>query len=266
VPSELSKRLHVHYSFKEFRMKKYSARKGFTLIELLVVIAIIAILAAILFPVFARARENARRASCQSNLKQIGLGIAQYTQDYDEKYPQIYAGNVCDGGCDARKPGGWSQLIQPYVKSVQLFACPSNPGNTSFSRNAGTYAGIAYPAIPQSYGPNRLQPESMSVVQSPATRVHVSEVTNNGGEWDLDPPDNALASRHRSNHLGTANYLYFDGHVKSSIPTRTGSPVNQWGRGPGAACNAFNDANRINCDIEDAQLTANLQTVANNYR
>lgn len=66
---------------------KFSSKKGFTLIELLVVIAIIAILAAILFPVFARARENARRASCQSNLKQIGLGILQYAQDYDERYP-----------------------------------------------------------------------------------------------------------------------------------------------------------------------------------
>ena len=63
---------------------------GFTLIELLVVFAIIAILAAILFPVFARARENARRASCQSNLKQIGLGIMQYTQDYDEKMPRMF--------------------------------------------------------------------------------------------------------------------------------------------------------------------------------
>src|SRR5687768_5924591 len=69
------------------RRKRNGALKGFTLIELLVVIAIIAILAAILFPVFARARENARRSSCQSNLKQIGLGFAQYTQDYDEKMP-----------------------------------------------------------------------------------------------------------------------------------------------------------------------------------
>src|SRR5690606_6779733 len=70
------------------------AKRGFTLIELLVVIAIIAILAAILFPVFARARENARRASCQSNLKQIGLGLMQYTQDYDERLPAGFLTNT----------------------------------------------------------------------------------------------------------------------------------------------------------------------------
>jgi prepilin-type N-terminal cleavage/methylation domain-containing protein/prepilin-type processing-associated H-X9-DG protein len=90
--------------------------KGFTLIELLVVIAIIAILAAILFPVFARARENARRASCQSNLKQIGLSLMQYSQDYDELY--LNAGN--DAGAYI-----WPDLIQPYVKNDQIFNCPS---------------------------------------------------------------------------------------------------------------------------------------------
>jgi prepilin-type N-terminal cleavage/methylation domain-containing protein/prepilin-type processing-associated H-X9-DG protein len=94
-------------------------RLGFTLIELLVVIAIIAILAAILFPVFARARENARRSSCQSNLKQIALGIKQYLQDYDEKFPLV-AWNL-----SSSPYGGWAYIIQPYVKSDQIYQCPS---------------------------------------------------------------------------------------------------------------------------------------------
>ena len=92
-------------------------RQGFTLIELLVVIAIIAILAAILFPVFARARENARRSSCQSNLKNIGMGIIQYTQDSDELYlPEQNSDNKT-----------FVTMLQPYVKSQKLFVCPSAP-------------------------------------------------------------------------------------------------------------------------------------------
>ena len=102
-------------------------RKGFTLIELLVVIAIIAILASILFPVFARARENARRSSCQSNLKQIGLGLIQYTNDFDgaivaDRYP-METGNT---PTDATTNYKWMDAIYPYVKSEQIFNCPSD--------------------------------------------------------------------------------------------------------------------------------------------
>lgn len=119
-------------------------RRAFTLIELLVVIAIIAILAAILFPVFARARENARRSSCQSNLKQIGLGIAQYTQDYDEKYPPAFIYNS-NGGFDA----AWPVLVQPYVKSTQVFICPSDPKAgqpTPASEGGWAGVGVSYAA------------------------------------------------------------------------------------------------------------------------
>lgn len=111
-----------------------SKKRGFTLIELLVVIAIIAILAAILFPVFARAREAARKSSCSSNMKQIVTGMLMYAQDYDEKFP---AGkdNCSHGPFDSWMQNGtddfhmqaffWSVMVQPYIKNVQVFKCPS---------------------------------------------------------------------------------------------------------------------------------------------
>lgn len=102
------------------------SRSAFTLVELLVVITIIAILAAILFPVFARARENARKASCQSNLKQVGLGLIQYTQDYDERLPfPIVGRNSRDDGGDTYSGYVWQDAIFPYVKSDGVFNCPS---------------------------------------------------------------------------------------------------------------------------------------------
>ena len=114
--------------------RKKAARRGFTLIELLVVIAIIAILAAILFPVFARARENARRTSCSSNLKQLALGVMQYTQDYDEKLPlqQIPAAGTTISDLALWDTGAspkywyWPQLIYSYTRSKQIWFCPSS--------------------------------------------------------------------------------------------------------------------------------------------
>ena len=115
-------------------------KKGFTLIELLVVIAIIAILAAILFPAFAKAREAARRSSCSSNMKQIGISIMQYSQEYDEKFPinndpvkgaSPWVGNgvngtYANGFADAGAQGNWIQGVQPYLKNYGVFACPSS--------------------------------------------------------------------------------------------------------------------------------------------
>jgi prepilin-type N-terminal cleavage/methylation domain-containing protein len=96
-------------------------RRGFTLIELLVVIAIIAILAAILFPVFARAREAARKSACLSNCKQIGTAIMMYAQDFDEILPM-----VASGACPSAQATGWADMVYPYVKNERVFDCPSS--------------------------------------------------------------------------------------------------------------------------------------------
>ena len=216
-------------------------RSAFTLIELLVVIAIIAILAAILFPVFARARENARRSSCSSNLKQISLGIIQYTQDYDEKMPP--RNNAVTG---------WRVLTQPYLKSTQVFSCPSNPNN---SLN-GAENGEAALGIKRSYGAPQLRrndgsfPDgvtsdsawrvddgvSIASFNSPSQTLLVGESTGAFSDipivnTDWGGPNNYVFS----GHLGTGNWAYADGHVKSLIPTKTinetpvnPSNVNQW--------------------------------------
>jgi len=124
-------------------VNSHARSKGFTLIELLVVIAIIAILAAILFPVFAQAREKARAITCESNLKQIGLAILQYTQDYDESFPFGQSFNTPWPNNTYR----WSAtaVLQPYIKSYGTYLCPdddfshfdSNPADYFFSPNSG---------------------------------------------------------------------------------------------------------------------------------
>ena len=152
-------------------------RKAFTLIELLVVIAIIAILAAILFPVFAKAREKARQTSCASNEKQLGLAFLQYVQDYDEAYP---SGTVGEGPIGAffayQFMGlGWASQIYPYVKSTGVFMCPDD----SSSNQCVSYAyneNIPYGAVSPSYNP--AAPMVVAKFNAPTKTVLLFEVSH----------------------------------------------------------------------------------------
>jgi prepilin-type N-terminal cleavage/methylation domain-containing protein/prepilin-type processing-associated H-X9-DG protein len=135
---------------------KSSLRNGFTLIELLVVIAIIAILAAILFPVFAQAREKARQISCASNLKQLALACIQYTQDYDETYPMgnsLWANSSTGVVYTYNGTNNWSPALLPYIKSNGVYGCPddSDAGLIDTTNGAGWWDGLQ-----QSYAANGL--------------------------------------------------------------------------------------------------------------
>jgi prepilin-type N-terminal cleavage/methylation domain-containing protein/prepilin-type processing-associated H-X9-DG protein len=126
-------------------------RDGFTLIELLVVIAIIAILAAILMPVFAQAREKARAISCLSNMKQIGLGLIQYNQDYDEIMPFLNARSqpIPPGN---RAERGYELLLNPYIKNWQVYTCPSDSAARGFDVNRCNDGPLAMTLVRRSYG------------------------------------------------------------------------------------------------------------------
>ena len=224
---------------------------GFTLIELLVVIAIIAILAAILFPVFARARENARRASCQSNLKQIGLGILQYTQDYDEKLVRCSYGGPAgngDGASDAIY-WKWMDAIYPYVKSTQIFSCPSDSVNGTYLYDQpgvgggadgryGSYAVNATYLGATGTGPSANGIDiSLSSLDESSTTLWVADMEQqppaDGVIWSYrfiptsigmtivaGSPRKLKAGTNYSadipeRHLDTTNVLFCDGHVKS---------------------------------------------------
>ena len=223
-------------------------KSAFTLIELLVVIAIIAILASILFPVFGRARENARKSSCMSNLKQIGLGMLQYTQDYDERLVMIRSDTGVAGTRNI-----WFNQFQPYVKSTQLFSCPSDLNLSSTGGNSFWFpAGTTPYRNSYGYNANLNVPNNLSAGRSLAELVNTAgtiAVTDAGtlpgsGANPADPlqwtlkrdayvlEDNASGVYPESQvvattgdgpsvggplarHLEMCNVLFMDGHVKS---------------------------------------------------
>ena len=185
-------------------------RRAFTLIELLVVIAIISILASILFPVFARARENARRSSCQSNVKQIGLALFQYAQDYDERL--VIAGHPYD--TDATKR--WFHLLEPYTKSTQIQLCPSR--NSTVNSYGWNYAEFGWIGTNVAYGSSR----HLSSLSCSAETIIIGDNAIQDGsvpvtdsEWIYKVNVSATPGQYLSTiHFDGGNYLYTDGHVK----------------------------------------------------
>jgi prepilin-type N-terminal cleavage/methylation domain-containing protein/prepilin-type processing-associated H-X9-DG protein len=242
-------------------------RRGFTLIELLVVIAIIAILAAILFPVFAKARDAARKSSCLSNQKQLGNAVIMYVQDYDETLPHQEA----NAGATPRYPTNGAQLINtndfaevndhifPYVKNLQVFACPNSKRPTTF-----TPGGTAW-RYEHDYGWNTVvfpsnRGVALATLDRPADTLFACDTSteylqtnmwqeNCAGPYPLGPAaigtTGTGAGRFQSRHAGMLNVMWGDGHCKSIklsqlkysnlVPTYTG-PETLPGPSAAAAC------------------------------
>ncbi|HZP82448.1 MAG TPA: DUF1559 domain-containing protein [Chthonomonadaceae bacterium] len=230
------------------------SRHGFTLIELLVVIAIIAILAAILFPVFAQAREKARGVSCLSNAKQLGLAGAMYTQDYDEMVVpawMLYSLDPLDEPL-------WPRTLQPYIKNTQIISCPSDPSRTpykpqppgwtalddlglwgifaAYGRNAclsnqnASLAGVAEPANSILFGETRWPADAGTLANF---GYYLTFWTNQPDS--LCPYDDSEANRSYGNnstgpsnrHTEGANVAFFDGHSKwFKVSALTSPPAN----------------------------------------
>jgi prepilin-type N-terminal cleavage/methylation domain-containing protein/prepilin-type processing-associated H-X9-DG protein len=226
----------------------HNARKSaFTLIELLVVIAIIAILAAILFPVFAQAREKARQTTCLSNLKQMSLGMRMYVQDYDELYPPHRLGP----NCCYPQAYTWKAAIFPYLKNLDFERCPSNAFNRIPAVGDTKWVERGEP-FPRSYcinsaglNQNIYNARSDASIERPSEVIMICECRY--GYPNVHPSDQSWSSFKYSDgwdpkpnsptgvlqtHQGTSNFVFLDGHVKALRPLQTvqvpGSQRTMW--------------------------------------
>jgi prepilin-type N-terminal cleavage/methylation domain-containing protein/prepilin-type processing-associated H-X9-DG protein len=222
---------------------------GFTLIELLVVIAIIAILAAILFPVFAQAREKARSASCLSNMKQTGLAFSMYVQDYDETNPRSYhAGDPC-----GPRSVSWMEMFQPYLKNVGILVCPSD-GNPLVTRSYKTSYIPNYCTMP----PGDFTAVRMASIEFPAETIIMTDRGQQAkcrvGKFSADNSASGTTGQDATcatnpctdsnrffdrvawdRHTDGGNYIFNDGHAKWLRVQSTYCPKNMWGPGtPGS--------------------------------
>ncbi|RYX83886.1 prepilin-type N-terminal cleavage/methylation domain-containing protein [bacterium] len=239
-------------STPQFLYNKNNSNRGFTLIELLVVIAIIAILAAILFPVFAKARENARKASCMSNMKQICLGVLQYTQDYDENLLplRVNAGGLGTGVPATNQYFHWGRLLNPYTKSEQINVCPSNSAmrqGYTFNAYAGGYpnlslAGITYASqlvlFIDGFGQAALPDNQAQIFHmawtGTATGLTFGRVIQDGADAVASGACRQGGLPNPGRHMEGANYVFADGHAKwlrhtpvatSAIDSGCGTPA-----------------------------------------
>ncbi len=204
-------------------------RKGFTLIELLVVIAIIAILAAILFPVFARAREKARQASCGSNIKQLALADAMYRSDYDGRFTGCWEANVGPWGTRS----WWYGQLEPYLKNIQIYECPSfdnvyNPGHCENRARPGTGRNWAVSAVEGPGGDlGWIARKKETRLEHPAEFIMFGDSSCMGfgpyggtpfTDWrDMTAARGLGADNYR--HNGGVNCGFADGHAKYMKPS-----------------------------------------------
>ena len=265
-------------------MKRKGFTQAFTLIELLVVIAIIAIIAAILFPVFQKVRENARRASCQSNLKQIGMAITQYTQDSDETLPTRRLGIT-----DPTEYESWRAMIYPFVKSTAVFQCPSNPRSdvvdynvtlpnstepaamrTSYAaaRYDGAGLGGAHGAFLDDPATGNSVPVTLAALQTPAGTLEVVEDTSPFSELSVTKlgyfdqcADAGLYGCLFAGHMGRTNCLFCDGHVQSLRPLQTVDA----GEGGAGAVNMWTTDNSGFASSSDRARAIHILTVSAQY-